>query len=410
MKISEKEKILLGFLLVGAVGVGYYYLGYKPHTEKITALNLELETKNKDYSKKQSEIAAIPKNEKDIQLLNFSMEDANEHIYPDIVQAKLIKELTDLKNKVGLDIQFSFSELTYAPISEYFVSKEEEKVMANSLDALIEEFNAKMPEEEKITYKQEIDKNIKKDEKKEEAAKEDPSINVKQMIVTGNFQGSYEKVVKFVEALEKYKYLIAVPDITMTPSGNEEMSGAMTMEFYSAPRLNGEFDGYYDWKAEGKSGKDNPFKDGYTTISGVDNEETEEFSMVVTLRPDKSDMPAVTLGRPNDPTGRTKIISDDNGLQEGTIEFIQKDDKYFVKYQLGSQVYPKGGEIEFIPKGNIKVNVSSEKRMDGSDKVALKLNVKNSTDKKVSVEITGDDKANPRVKMNTNGDVQYVTK
>lgn len=413
MKISEREKILLGFLLVGMVGVGYYYLGYKPQSEKLAADRTELETLNTEYIKKQTEIASIEKNRKDIKLLEFSIDDATNKIYPDIWQPKLIKELSDLRVKAGIDVNFSYSEVTYAPISEYFTSKEEEKVMANTLESLIEEYNEKMPDEKKINYKkvngQDVEDKKEKEEEKKEEQSEDSKINVQQMKVNASFKGKYSNVMRFIRLVEDYKYLIAIPDISMAPSGNDEVSGTLSMEFYSAPRLNGDFDGYYDWKSEGKSGKDNPFNDVYTAIPHIENNDSEEVSLNVSLKPFNSDMPSITIGRPNDAVGRTKIYNEDNEIKEVIVEFYQEEGEYFVKYKLDSEVYPKTGGVDFVPKGNIKVAVSSEKRVSGEDMVAVRLKVKNTTDKKVEVMITGDDKENPRVKIETDGNVQYTS-
>ncbi|MGL4454019.1 MAG: hypothetical protein ACRCTZ_22950 [Sarcina sp.] len=412
MKISEKEKVLLGFLLVGAIGVGYYYLGYKPLTQNVEAAQLELDGLNKEYIKKQTDIASIEKNEKDIKLLGFSIDDASNKIYPDIWQPKLIKELSDLRVKAGIDVNFSYSEVTYAPISEYFTSKEEEQVMANTLDSLIEEYNQKMPDDKKKVYKK-INGDepiIKNDEEKKEEKKQESTINVQQMKVNASFKGKYDNVVKFIKLVEEYKYLVAIPDISMAPSGNGEVSGTLSMEFYSAPRINENFDGYYDFKPEGQSGKNNPFDDAHTSIGSIENEESEEVSMNVALRPYNSDMPSITVGRPNDPTGRTKLYNDGNALEEVVIEFYQEGDKYLVKYKIGADVYPKAGGIDFVPKGNIKVAITSEKRVNGEDRVAGRVKIKNTTDKKVEVDITGDDKENPRVKIETDGNIQYTSR
>ena len=409
MKISEKEKVMLSVLGIVALGAGYYYLGYKPQIAKIEVKNIEVETLLADKSKKQAEIAMTEKNRDDIKKLNFSIEDGSAKIYPDIWQPKLIKELDDLGTKANIDVTFGYSKEVYAPISEYFTSKAEEAVIANSLESLIDEYNASGVNKP-IEYKRINGEKVETPKAKEDEAKEPSTLNVKQMKVSATFKGKYENVMKFVKLLEDYKYRIAVPNISIAPSGNDEVSGSLNMEFYSAPRLNDDFDKYYDWKAESKKGKSNPFADSTATISSVENEEAETTSMNLTLRPYNSDMPSVTVGRPNDSTGRTKLIADENQIEEVTIEFTQKDGEYFVKYQVGSDVYPKAGEIDFIPKGNIKVSVASEKRINAQDMVAIKLNIKNSTDKKVEVEISGDDKDNPRVKIKTHGDVQYTSK
>lgn len=411
MKISDKEKVMLAVIGIIGVTVGYYYIGYKPMSENIAAKKLELAALNDQYSQMQSEIAMMETNQKDIKLLEFSIDDASSKIYPDIWQPKLIKELSDLGKKANIDITFSYAKESYAPISDYFTSKEEEVVMANSLETLIEEYNSKMPEDKQIKYKKASENDAKVSEKEEEAKEADSSINVKQMTVNTTFKGSYDNVIKFIKLVEDYKYLVAIPNITMAPSGNSEISGSLSMEFYSAPRLNGDFDGYYDWKPESKSGKDNPFEDSFASIKSVENDEAEETSINISLRPFNSDMPSVTIARPNDSTGRTKLLNDDNAISEITVEFTEKNGEYFVKYKLGEDVYPKAGDgITFVPKGNIKIAVASEKRTNQQDLVATKLKVKNTTKKKVEVLITGDDKDNPRVKISTDGNVEYVSK
>lgn len=417
MKISEKEKIMLGILGIALAGVAYYYLSYLPTSEKIEAKKLEFQTIEDEYNKKQSEIAMTEQNQKDINLLNFTIKDISEQIYPDIWQTKLIKELSDLARKANIEVTFGYTKEGYAPISDYFVSKEEEIEMANTLEKFLDDYNAAMPPDKKIDYKKvngetPVEKPKEKEEKKEETPENaDSSLNIKQMKVNANFNGKYENVIKFIKLVEDYKYLIAIPDITMAPSGNEEILVSLSMEFYSAPRLNNDFDNYYDWKAETKKGKNNPFKNSYTDPLTIENEDAQAVSLNIALRPFNSDMPSITVARPNDSTGRTKLLNDDNKLEEVTVEFTEKDGEYFVKYKLGSQVYPSSGDgIDFVPKGNIKVWVTSEKRINGQDLVAVKLNIKNSTKKKVEVEITGDDKSNPRVKMNTEGNVYYTTK
>ncbi|MGL4761770.1 MAG: hypothetical protein ACRCWG_09970 [Sarcina sp.] len=409
MKISEKEKIMLGFLLVGAIGVGYYHLGYKPKAAEIKKQQLELDGENAKYTKAQSEIASMEKNQKTVDLLNFSIEDANKKIYPDIWQPKLIKELKELRTKAGIDIKFQYSPVTYAPISEYFTSKEEEQDMTNTLNELLEEYNKEMPADKKVDYKRvNGEPVVAREEKAKEEKSEGTSINVQQMKVSASFTGEHDNIMKFIKLVEDYKYLVAIPNISLTPSGNGKLSGSLNMEFYSAPRLNGDFDNYYDLKLDSKTGKDNMFEDTHTSIDSIENEDSEAVSMEMVIRPFNSDMPSITIGRPNDAAGRTKLRSEENGVEEVTIEFYQEGDQYLVKYKMGSQIYPKSGGIEFVPKGNVKVSVASEKRVSGQDMVKVKLNVKNTTDKRVEVDVTGDDKENPRVDIKDEGDVYFT--
>ncbi|MGL5821784.1 MAG: hypothetical protein ACRCYE_09165 [Sarcina sp.] len=415
MKISNKEKMMLSILGIAALGVGYYYLGYTPMKEKVDVKRLELQTLEDDYSKKQTAIATMPKNEKDIKLLNFSIEDANKKIYPGIWQPQLIKDIEELKKKSGLKLQLAFTEAVYAPISDYFISKEEEVNLANTLEATIEEYNSKVIDaENKISYKrlnngEILDAKKPVDQNKKEEEKSDAGINVQQMKITTSYKGSYKELMKFLELVSNYKYKVAITEITMAPSGTNEMNGSFVMEFYSVPRVTNSDDGYYDWEAVSKSGKDNPFLDSYTSVGNIQNQENEAVSVNLVLTTSKSDMPAISIARPNDAIGRSKIISDDNKIENAIIEFTQQGSEYFVKYKLGDKVYPDTGAIDFVPKGNsIGVNIKSEKRFDLNDLVALKLHVKNSTDKQVRIEITGDDTNNPRVKLATDGDVYHT--
>ena len=428
MKISEREKIILSIVLAIGVGYSYYQFAYTPQAKLIEDKKLELETLETDYNDKKIKIALTPQNEKDIKKLNLSIEEVSKNIYPDLWQPKLIKELSELRTKANININFSYTQPTYAPISKYFTSKEEEKEITNSLDSLIDEYNKKMPKDQAIEYKKEEETAAKK---KDEKAKEETSINVQQMKVTASFTGRYENVLKFIKLVEDYKYLVAIPDISIAPSGNGEVSGSLSMEFYSAPRIDGDFDKYYDWKAEGTKGKKNPFDDFYTssissiTTKKADNsdededidtasyeeEEEEDYSISMTVRPSNSDMAAMTLGKSNGISKKGFLYQDENKVVEATVEFTKVSGTYYVKYKLGDEVYPTTGNgIECNPKGNLKMLVNSAKRKTTDDMVAVKLNVKNNTDKKVEVEIKDDDKQNPRIKMRTEGNVYYISK
>lgn len=415
MKISEKEKIMLATLGIVGIGFVYYQFAYTPARTKINEKKTELSKLETDYSQKNVQILSTEKNKQDIERLRLSIDDISKKIYPDIWQPRLIKELSDFRAKANVDINFSYSEVTYAPISEYFTSKEEEAKIANTLETLIDEYNTKMPPDKAIDYDQKKDEVA--TEKKEGEKKEPSTLNVQQMKVTANFNGSYDNVMKFIKLVEDYKYLVAIPNISLSTSGDNKISGTLSMEFYSAPRLNGDYDKYFDWKSESKNGKDNPFLDNYASISSIVNgdkdehEETEDVSLNMTIRPYNSDMPSVMIGRPNDSTKRTQIYNDENKVVDVTIEFTEKNGEYLVKYKIGNEVYPKSGEgLDFTPSGDIKMSVNSEKRIDGKDMVAVKLNVKNSTKKKVQIEINGDDKTNPRVNVRTDGNVHYVSK
>ncbi|MGL4992468.1 MAG: hypothetical protein ACRC57_15175 [Sarcina sp.] len=410
MKIGNKEKLILSTIAIALVGVGYYYIGYKPQSEKINSKKIEFEALLERREQMQQTIEASELNQHDITVLDDNIESKSKKLYPDIWQPKLVKELSDLAKKANLNISFKYEEEKIAPISNYYEVKENTKSEASTLEGIINQYNSKVDNEKKIDYKNN-NENSQNNEKQKDEEINNSEIIVKQMQVTGKFNGKYSDLIKFVKAIEDHKYLVAVPNITITPSGTDEVSGSLLLEFYSVPKLDGDSKDYYEWKSEGKNGKDNPFADSYKEIESIEIQEAEEVSLDITLKQYNEDTTSLTIERPEDDNGKTKLSNNSNSISDVTVEFTEEDGEYFVKYKIGTKVYPNTGNgIQFVPKKNINIFVESETRKDDEDNVGIKLNVKNSTNKRVDIEIVGDDKENPRINIATDGNVHYTNK
>ena len=105
-----------------------------------------------------------------------------------------------------------------------------------------------------------------------------------------------------------------------------------------------------------------------------------------------------------------------NNKEEAEIELKKVDGKYYYKYKYldSSKSYPadyNGKGMEFSPiSESIIISINSEARVNADDKSELQLNIVNGTDKIVQVNITGDDKTNPRVTVAGDSNKVKVTR
>ncbi|MEG1255826.1 hypothetical protein [Clostridium sp.] len=416
MKISKREKILLVVLALVIVSTGYYKLVYENQHAKLQGLRLEAETLNTEYENMQVNINTLLKNKEDIKILNSNISSKSMLLYPKLSQEKIIIEINELLNKAGIKGNLSFSEITVAPIEAYFSGEEEGEKVQPSLEQIVEDTD-KEPTKEEVKEKLEDAKELGDDqaaEKDAQATASTAGLLVEQMKVSISFTGTYIKSMKFVELVSEYERLIAMPNITLTASGTDEVSGSLDLEFYSVPKVNGEDSEYLKWPTTEKYGKENPFLEGSGALSTSKIEKKDGYGLIMSLKSVNSDLPSITVGKANDTTKETYVYSDENEKIDVEIEVSEDNGKCYFKYKTPKSSYPSdytktGTEIK-DEEGNIEIGIYSSSRIDINDKVAANVKIINKTNKKVAVTILDDDKSNPRVKVITEGKVDYVNK
>lgn len=115
--------------------------------------------------------------------------------------------------------------------------------------------------------------------------------------------------------------------------------------------------------------------------------------------------PGKTIGRANDPEGRSYVTSNSNSDENIFFELTGANGIYHAKYELAGKAY-EDKEFSKSSDGNVVLSIMSKDRRDADDDVEISLHVTNKADIPVKVIISSDDRSKPRVDVvETNGDV-----
>lgn len=415
MKVSKREKFLLGVLVLVIICAGYYKLVYEKQYAKFQEVKQKELELNEKYNEMLTNINTITKNKSDIKILKDSIGSKSMLLYPEIYQDRIIIELNKLLNEAGIKGSLTFSEVTVSPIEAYFSEVAEAKAKP-SLEQVVEESNKEKTKED-VEEKLEETKELGEEQADKRDEGESKETKVEQMKVSVSFNGTYKNVTKFVKLVSEYERLLAMPNINITASGNDEVSGTLDLEFYSIPKINSYEDAkYLKWPFDEKYGKENPFLEGSQSLLAARTSEENKYAIVMALKGVNSDLPSLTLGKENDLTRETYIYNDENEKVGVEIEVNKEGGKYYIKYKTEKASYPSdysknGIELKSVDEENINIGIYSSKRIGIDDKVGANIKVINNTNnKKVSLTIIDDDKTNPRVQITPEGKVEYVNK
>ncbi len=370
---------------------------------------------NKKYNEMLSNINTITKNKSDIKILRDSIGSKSMLLYPKIYQDRIIIELNKLLNNAGIKGSLTFSEVTVSPIEAYFSEVSDPKEQA-SLEQVVED-SSKEKTKEDVKEKLEETKDLGEDQATKSDKGESTGNKVEQMKVSVSFNGTFKNVAKFVKLISEYERILAMPNINITASGNDEVSGTLDLEFYSIPKINHYEDSkYLKWTFDEEYGKENPFLEGSQSSMASRTSEGNNYALIMALKGVNSDLPSLTLGKENDLTRESYIYNDENKKVDVEIQVNKEGGKYYIKYKTEKSSYPsdyskKGIELRNVDEENINIAIYSSKRIGIDDKVGANIKViNNANDKKVSLTIIDDDKTSPRVQITPEGKVEYVNK
>lgn len=415
MKVSKREKFLLGVLVLIIICTAYYKLVYERQYAKLQEIEQEESELNKKYNEMLSNINTITKNKSDIKILKDSIGSKSMLLYPKIYQDRIIIELNKLLNDAGIKGSLTFSQVTVSPIEAYFSEVADTKEQP-SLEQVVEE-SSKEKTKEDVEEKLEETKDLGEEQATKRDEGESTGNKVEQMKVSVSFNGTYKNVAKFVKLISEYERILAMPNINITASGNDEVSGTLDLEFYSIPKINPYEDSkYLKWNFDEEYGKENPFLEGSQSSMASRTREGNNYVLIMVLKGMNSDLPSLTLGKENDLTRESYIYNDENKKVDVEIEVNKEGGKYYIKYKTEKSSYPSdysknGIELRNVDEENINIAIYSSKRIGIDDKVGANIKViNNANDKKVSLTIIDDDKTSPRVQITPEGKVEYVNK
>ena len=406
MKMSQREKYLLTIVGCILVGVLYYQFLYTSQKEKLELAKSKLMEVQARHDQVMSNIATLPKRQKDIKGLTASITERTSSYYPTLIQEKIILELNEIIEETGITASFSFSPITaqnVQPLSagEYLSPQSTLEPLVNELASINEEVEE-----------------AENDEMASGQNSEASSATAEVLTVSMTFSGSYETIKTFIDMIQSWNYNLIITNLSLSPQTDNEVAGSFNLEFYGLPKLQLQDQDYLTWTLENTYGKEMPFSSGvadgayHTTLEELMELGVRVNDLMMVVRSTTSDMPTVTVGKANDETRESYLFSESSEVENVEIQFLQKDDKYYYKYSLGDQTYPQNDqEIEFSPlSSTINLQILSEERVTVSDQSGINLKIINQTDKTVDVEIKNDDTVTPRIIIVKDGSININNK
>lgn len=421
MKVTKREQILLGALLIVLLGYGFYKFVYTKQNQKIAELKVSRDTYSQKWEQVKAKIASKDKKNEQYKILNAKILSKTDKLFPSIEQEEIIVILDKMlgDSKLQGDV-LGFSQVSNESLSEGKSKTEStsakdgeiNKNATNELDKLVSDFNG-VPKKDANSEKAKDSKVEKSTTDATSADKgttktDDQKVaSVYKMQVTLNFKGIYDELISFIKQVENYDKKIIISNINLAAAEGSGVSGNLILEFYAVPKLTDNDNFKWDYKKP--NGKENPFvggSSGVTVSQGLNTVVTKkkdiQYDFLMSVSSITSDLPTIMLGKSKDSLRNTYVYADNEGEENVEIYLIQSDGKYFYKYKTMGDAYPKdfNTQKEFIPYGkDIKIKIYTNKRNSGTDLAGANIKFFNKSDLTVNIDIEDDDKDKPRVKI-----------
>ncbi|MCB2312654.1 hypothetical protein LGL55_15525 [Clostridium tagluense] len=418
MKVTKREQMLLGVLLIMLLGYGFYKFVYTKQDQKITQLKTSRDSYSQKWEQVKAKIASKDKKNQEYKILNAKILSKTNMLFPSIEQEKIIMVLDKMIKDSNLQVEvLGFSEVSSGNTRESTSKTEgtsakagdKNKNAANELNKLVSDFNGtnKKDANSEKTKDSKVQASTTNTEKSTAKADNSKSIGAYKMQVTLNFKGNYDELISFIEQVEKYEKKTIVSNINLAAAEGSGVSGNLILEFYGVPKINS--NDYFKWDYKRPSGKGNPFVGGSSSVDTVavlsstaTQKQEIQYDFLMSVRPTTSDLPTVMLGKAKDSLKDTYVYADNEGEENIELYLIQIGSKYFYKYKTTRDVYPKdfNTQKEFSPFGkDIKIKIYSHIRNSGADLSGVNIKLYNKTNLEVNLDIEDDDKTKPRVKI-----------
>lgn len=401
MKASEKEKRLLGILLIVLVGFCYYQFGYLKFDERIAELTAEKNTVEAEYNEAIKLVETLPIRKKNIEVVGLKIDDILKVFYPKLSQEHIILELDQLLNDSGLEGNISFSPATIGIIED--ANKGESENLIGSLYETVENYNDLFD----VEGSSKDNTPIKQEESVQDNTTKD---TVEQKKISISFTGTYYELQKFLLNVDERQKRIVVNSISISSKSIDEITGVMELELYAVPKPADKDTEYLLWEIENTYGKSSPFSGAGGSSSTIEDSvnKKDSYDFIISSKASASDLPSIMMGKANDESKLSYVYDDSDKVENVEIVLSKKNDRYYVKYKTKMGSYPSsynGDGVEFLPTSddNIVLQIVSEKRIGANDKNGIVVKVVNNTDKAVKTIIKDDDQINPRVKVQGTG-------
>ncbi|MCB2295210.1 hypothetical protein LGK95_17130 [Clostridium algoriphilum] len=445
MKVTKREQMLIGALLLVLLGYGFYQFIYIKQNQQITELKASRDTSSQKWEQVKAKIASKDQKIEQNKILNSKILSKTDMLFPSIKQEEIIVILDKMikESNIQTDV-LGFSEVSSENATTVDASKTANNVVnstnaTNELDKLVGDFNGTSTKDSTS-----VNTNTSNSTANTGTSTNNSKlIGAYKMEVTLNFKGTYDELISFIEKVENYNEKIVINNINITGAQGSNISGTLLLDFYGVPKLNNKDDFKWDYKAP--SGNGNPFvgssssiqvnsavvtnkvantvSTSVNTVTKSVNTVTKSASKVakVEVKSDfnlyakpkiSNNLHTIIIKKAKEESMKSYIYANNAGIELVEFYFTKIGSKYYYKYKTSIESYPKNfnNSIEFVPNGgNIVLDMVSQKRGSSSDLSGVNIKITNDTDKTVVVNISGDDKNKPRVNiLKEKGDISVV--
>lgn len=420
--MSERDKKLLIYLGSVIILAAAYFLVGKPYLDKYNTLldekvvlETELAQKQEAYGKQQFYADGIKE----------AVDGMNK------IMDKFPEDNSDEKSimfasRAEADVPIWFSQMTFATETESFVNGGQiESASDIEAEALNESVEAVENEAGEVATESTTEAAV------AETSDENAYTGINDLVgrdteLSLSYQVQYEEFKKFLAYIRDYEDRIVIKEISALYSQDSGLvSGNMTLSQYAILGDDRVLPDVITGLDDELLGKDNVFtsenyggtiidilldiaSDFLNLIMGNYDMETISDQLgtdyFINVGGVTDNTNGVTVGRANDPEGKTYITSDKNSSQDVIVKINGSNGEYTVTYKLSDSEYKD--TIKKDIEGKLYLRVISSERMNKDDKVEISLHVSNASDIPVVVNVECDDSDNPRIFITErNGDV-----
>lgn len=260
MKLTIREKLMLGILaIVGLIALAYFFV-IKPQSEKIAQLTLEAASLEQEVQMVKAELASIDGLEEEIKTMDEELQKKTERFYPRIYQDRFIV----LFNKLVSDTGVTCSAITFSePMLMQVPAQAVQPAQVYPLKDMAESYKTLKEKAEGSMAQNTGDASAAAGTQQAGAQAPQQGVTVtaasETMTVTLQIRASYTRWMSFLKKIETLDRTAIVQNLTLADDDTGILSGNIIVNIYGVPKLQEQDKEYLEWPFNGRYGRTNPF-------------------------------------------------------------------------------------------------------------------------------------------------------
>lgn len=232
MKLTKREKLLIGLLILVMVSFLLYKFVIQPQRESLKTLESDRSVKLQQLSQLKEEIASESKLYVELLSLEDDINNKADHFFTKVTQADIILLMEEMTNTAKLkvpDIDFPESRIEEVILPDPEAEAEAEKEAVQGQEGEDEEEVEEAPAEV------------------EEGEEEPPKVDLKVHSADLKYEGYYYAFLDFLKEISEYDKKIIVKDIKVSKDEDGYLRGNILLDFYSIENIIPDGEEMYAW-------------------------------------------------------------------------------------------------------------------------------------------------------------------